>query len=70
MCASGMNPAGTAALGCSAVTRACAVPCTDDSQCRGAGLVGFVCDTRPLREVDSSLDSDEPYNFCANPTCG
>ena len=50
-------------------TITCAVPCTNDSDCRSAGLVGFVCDRRPLNEVDESLMSVEPHNFCVNPTC-
>ena len=69
-CGAGMDPAGREdQLDCDAVSRTCAVPCTNDSDCRSAGLVGFVCDRRPLNEVDESLMSVEPHNFCVNPTC-
>ena len=69
-CGGGVDPAGRDnVVQCDRVTRACGVPCTNDSDCRAAGLVGFVCDTRPLNEVDESLMSTEPHNFCVNPTC-
>ena len=57
---------------CDPVTRACGVPCDTDAQCREAGLVGFVCDTRPLEVVDEGNfgGNATPYNFCVNPTCG
>jgi hypothetical protein len=70
-CERAQNPERTGSLQCDQVQRSCGVPCTDDSVCRSAGLIGFVCDTRPLSEVDPDLaGSSEPYNFCVNPTCG
>ncbi len=69
-CSAG-NVGGTA-LGCDPNNRACGVPCGVDADCRGAGLVGYVCDTRPLEQVnpDQFPGNATPYNFCVNPTCG
>lgn len=63
---------GGTALGCDVNTRSCGVPCGVDADCRGAGLVGYVCDTRPLETVnpDQFPGNATPYNFCVNPTCG
>jgi len=60
------------ALSCDPVARSCGVPCSNDSDCRGAGLIGFVCDERPLSTVspEQFMGDDTPYNFCVNPTCG
>ena len=63
---------GGVALGCDPNNRACGVPCNVDADCRGAGLVGYVCDGRPLEQVnpDQFPGNATPYNFCVNPTCG
>ncbi|HEY8429936.1 MAG TPA: hypothetical protein VIL20_16250, partial [Sandaracinaceae bacterium] len=68
-CPNGRAPEGDVALACDPVTRACGVPCEADVDCRNAGLIGYVCDTRPLNVVDPDSDRSEPYNFCVNPTC-
>ncbi len=68
-CPSGTSPEGTP-LSCDPVTRACGVSCTSDADCRGAGLIGYVCDGRPLSEIDPEFEGNsDPYNFCVNPTC-
>lgn len=64
----GHQSMGGADLTCDPVKRTCGVQCSSDTDCRDAGLVGYVCDTRPLNELDSNLSS-EPYNYCVNPTC-
>jgi hypothetical protein len=71
VCSMGMAPVGNTALGCDPVTRACGVPCETDAQCRDAGLIGFVCDTRPLSEVDPDNfeGNSDLHNYCVNPTC-
>ena len=71
-CSDGRTINGVAALGCDPNTRACGVPCGVDADCPSAGLVGFVCDRRPLSEVnpDQFMGNDAPHNFCVNPTCG
>ncbi|MBX3272449.1 MAG: hypothetical protein KF729_19475 [Sandaracinaceae bacterium] len=63
---------GGVSLGCDPNTRACGVPCASTADCRGSGLVGYVCDTRPLQSVnpDQFPGNTNPYNFCVNPTCG
>jgi len=72
MCNAGSAPDGMTRLGCDPNNRSCGVPCTVDAECRSAGLVGFVCDTRPLEQVnpDQFPGNANPYNFCVNPTCG
>lgn len=71
-CSSGQTPEG-AQLSCDPVQRVCGVSCETDVDCRAAGLVGYVCDTRPISEVDPDFNgpgaSSEPYNYCVNPTC-
>jgi hypothetical protein len=72
-CGGGSDPAMRPdSLDCDPVSRACGVPCTIDSDCVDASLVGFVCDTRPLEVVnpDGFTGNTAPYNFCVNPTCG
>jgi hypothetical protein len=77
-CLGGATPSGeggldnTGILACDPVARSCGVECTNDANCREAGLVGFVCDTRNRGDVDPSNFPDDttPYNFCVNPTCG
>jgi hypothetical protein len=71
LCSSAQNPERTGALSCDPVGRTCGVPCMNDAECRSAGLIGFVCDTRPLSEVDPARFSgnDAAYNYCVNPTC-
>ncbi|MFK7984589.1 MAG: hypothetical protein AB8I08_01075 [Sandaracinaceae bacterium] len=71
VCPTGMVPAGGSALSCDPIARTCGVQCANDADCRAAGLVGFVCDTRPLGEVDDGFEGNtDAYNFCSNPTCG
>jgi hypothetical protein len=62
---------GGSPLSCDVNTRACGVPCASDADRRGAGLVGFVCDRRPLEQVSPhEFPGDAtPYEFCVNPTC-
>lgn len=71
-CSRAVVPAGDAPLACDPVQRLCGVRCEGDSDCRGAGLTGFVCDRRPLDEVDPDHFGGDvsPYGFCVNPTCG
>ena len=72
-CGGGSDPAMRPdRLDCSPVSRTCGVPCTIDSDCVDASLVGFVCDIRPLEVVnpDGFTGNTAPYNFCVNPTCG
>ncbi|MEZ4337727.1 MAG: hypothetical protein R3B82_13995, partial [Sandaracinaceae bacterium] len=59
------------ALSCDPVTRACGLRCGSDADCRTGGLVGFVCDDRPLGEVDPEhyAGNGGTYGFCTNPTC-
>ena len=59
------------ALSCDINTRACGVGCASDADCRSAGLIGFVCDRRPLATVNPEQFSgnETPYEFCVNPTC-
>jgi len=66
-CQNGSNPANC--MTCDPVARTCGVSCVTDSDCRAAGLVGNVCDTRPKNVVDPSQTDTTPYNFCVNPTC-
>jgi len=68
----GAGTFGGVSLGCDPNSRACGVPCATNADCRGAGLVGFVCDDRPLEVVnpDQFPGNTTPYNFCVNPTCG
>ena len=66
LCATAMGQS----LSCDPVARSCGVQCSQDLDCRNAGLIGYVCDTRPRDVVDPSSGSSEPYNFCVNPTCG
>ncbi len=68
-CGSAMAPEGNTPLTCDPVTRACGVSCGSDADCRSAGLIGYVCDSRPLSEVDPGNTSGDAYNFCVNPTC-
>jgi hypothetical protein len=63
-------------LRCDPVERLCAVPCSDDSVCTNAGLLGYVCDTRTNAEAagDGVNDVPEalrglPRGMCVNPTC-
>ncbi len=58
-------------LGCDPNARSCGVPCGSDADCRGAGLVGFVCDRRTLEEVNPEQfpGNTEQHLFCVNPTC-
>ena len=70
LCGSVQNPGGTDPLECDPIARSCGVQCEQDTDCRDAGLIGYVCDDRPLNEVDPDSTSTDPYNFCVNPTCG
>lgn len=72
LCASARTPENNDDLGCDPVTRSCGVRCDNDAQCRSAGLIGFVCDPRPLSEIDPQTfpGNSTPHNFCVNPTCG
>jgi hypothetical protein len=63
-------------LRCDPVERLCSVPCTDDSQCTSAGLLGYVCDTRTNGEAAGDGINDVPEALrgvtrgtCVNPTC-
>jgi hypothetical protein len=72
-CGGGSDPAMRPdSLECDPVARTCGVPCTIDSDCVDASLVGYVCDTRPLEVVDPDGfgGNTGSYNFCVNPTCG
>lgn len=69
---------------CNPVERTCGVTCSSDADCGGAGLLGYVCDGRPVLEVvgDASrvpdvdgdgdrdlTDQEAVYGYCVNPTC-
>ncbi|GAB4207564.1 MAG: hypothetical protein OHK0013_25320 [Sandaracinaceae bacterium] len=63
-------------LRCDPVDRLCAVPCTDDSVCANAGLLGYVCDLRTNAEAAGDGVNDvpealrgQPRGMCVNPTC-
>lgn len=58
-------------LACDPVRRECGVPCARDGECRDAGLIGWVCDTRPLGEVDPArfAGDERPRGFCVDPVC-
>ncbi len=60
------------ALACDPLARWCGVPCTSDRDCRDAMLFGFVCDTRPLGELDPArfAGDERAHGFCVSPTCG
>jgi hypothetical protein len=62
--------AAPSALSCDPVARTCGVACERDQDCRQAGLIGYVCDARPLGEVDPTRAGDlTPYNYCVNAAC-
>ncbi len=71
------RPGGQGAqLACDPVERLCSVPCVNDASCTDAGLLGYICDTRPNRDaaggVIDDIDPaivDLPRNICVNPTC-
>jgi hypothetical protein len=58
-------------LECDPVARTCGVPCETDAECRRAGLGGFVCDQRPLEEIDPMAFPGEsaPHSVCIAATC-
>ena len=57
-------------LSCDPVTRACTVDCATNADCVEAGLLGFVCDLRPISTVTGDpADGDAPYLTCVNATC-
>ena len=65
-----------ARLTCDPVARTCGVSCENDSDCTTAGLVGFICDTRPNSEAIAEgamlpvgALPDALHNICVNPTC-
>lgn len=70
VCGAGRSPGG-ATLSCDPVARMCGVPCSSSADCRGAGLIGYTCDQRPLSEVGGApfAGASEPYAYCVNPTC-
>ncbi|MBX7193411.1 MAG: hypothetical protein K1X94_15255 [Sandaracinaceae bacterium] len=64
------------ALVCDEVERLCAAPCTNDADCRTAGLSGYVCDLRTngeaagtgATELDPAIAAATRAR-CVNPTC-
>ncbi len=87
LCAMGTVPSGSPdhSFECDPVRRRCGVACTRDDDCVEAGLGGYSCDGRSVREVVSDLDEDVPdvdgdfdededdaaarYGFCVNLSC-
>jgi hypothetical protein len=72
-CGGGSDPAmRPGSLDCDPISHTCAVPCTTDSDCVDADLIGYVCDTRPLGVADPAGQPGNaaPHDFCVNPTCG
>lgn len=75
-CAQGHAVAGNpATLACDPFDRTCQIACGDDSECRSAGLLSYVCDLRTATEVfeDATLptgvSAGDVHGFCVNPTC-
>lgn len=73
-CAAGLAPDHRTPLVCDLFTRACAVPCGNDSACTAAGLPGQQCDTRTASEVfgaamPSGLDPMATHDTCVNAIC-
>ena len=72
-CAAALAPDRRTPLVCDLFTRACAVRCSGDSECTGAGLAGQVCDSRMAMEVFASvpdgLDPTATHDVCVNAAC-
>lgn len=70
ICAAAKDPNEKNPLSCDPIQRTCGVTCETDSDCREAGLIGYVCDTTPLSQLSDDYEgNDAAYNFCVNPTC-